>query len=360
MQQQLRRLWTAGLTVLAALALLGSAQTTCQRQQRSQTEALGTGDTMPTESPPQGWTVNTGTWGTDVDREETLSETAGYVIHLKSTSVQTEIESDFIGIASATRYFTGMLVRADRVLTDDKITLFLREYDSDKELIGTTTLHNAALAAANTWEWIGGHDADSDINTITNANTRYVKIAVRKPGRLFNAYVDTALLDRSQPSWAITNSSPTPPGQTIPAATWTPVTLDANIQSAGGVNTSVFPMRCGVSATGVVTGHVPGAYTITANSGLESLSDGVQVWLRLKVVSGTGIVIRYRYGAIGTSSAAGSTVLTNVSVTNEVLEPNDTVTLEIWHNDSVPRQVVEIGNVQHVYTYMTGDRNGRL
>lgn len=317
-----------------ALCLLASGFTECS--------AYDTEFSMTWPTPPSGWSVVTGSWTTDADRDESLSESGAYTLHLLDTSVATKLRSDFTPVEQSLQYFVNIRVRSDDITAGYTISVKAEQYATDKvTLVATASLYSGVPAAADTWEWVGSRFKP------LNSTVRWIRITVEKTTNTHNVYVDNISLEPQQPSWGKYLNS----NQSIGSGSWTTVTFDTDIDALSE------DVKIGYSS-GVVTAKINGAYSIGSTCTFSTLSDGDLVGIRIKHVQISGGTAFYTYGT--RMMAAGSTIMAvHVNAPNVILLAGGTVEIQVYHDHG--SAVNALGLVTtNKNCWFTGIRSGRL
>lgn len=222
---------------------------------------------MSNSAVPRGWHVTSGTLGTDVVFDNTASLSGGVTIRFPSTaSAIATVASDVMLIddpvptgasgLSTSDYAVRAHVYASSAAANKDLALSVGFYTIGMGAASTTVLFNNNLAAANTWQSIGG------VVSVPGGPTQYRKMRVflqRPTDYDFEAYVDSVELRRLPPYFRGTDSSGTFTSS-FASPTW--VQAYTNRLSESG---------------GVVTITQPGVYTASGSLQIhstDSLADG--------------------------------------------------------------------------------------
>jgi hypothetical protein len=264
---------------------------------------------MSSESPPSGWLVDTGVWGTDCDREETLNQTGNHSLHLKSTAVATKLVGPWIPVRGGwnNTYSAWALLQASSIAGGNTVTVKCQGYQDDRSTTTTAinVINASVLGAANTWEHWG------DTATFAS-NTRWARFEIEKAAQSFDVYIDFVNLEKF------------PPGGRVAGAAVT-------IASGAGWSTPNMPTQAWFSdvdfdaATERITVYIPGIYIITASTEWSDLVDGDYVEMRI-VENAAGVPIS-TYGTSCPVGAADTTRL--IASASKELVPNDTLELQV-------------------------------
>ncbi len=295
-------------------------------------------------TPPQGWELDVGIWGTDANREETIVVSGGYSVKFNSTAVATALVSPWIPIEDLLQSFYGALLRTDDVTAGYTITLKVDQYDHNRLFVGTSTMFTGVLDAIDTWQWVG--NIRSHLATIG-----WVRMRLEKTTDTHNVYVDNMLTERLQPSWGLYRDSL----QTIATGTWTTLATNSSLVAA---QSYFLTISRSVSAAGVVTIGPPGAYNFHSAIELDDFAAPGVLDIRLKLTPKGGGASRFRYGT-RSYLATGFGGRAVVSVTNEQLFPGDTAEVQIFQNSGFNVSTV-LPDTQHSYNHLTGSRIGKI
>lgn len=127
---------------------------------------------MP-DFPPDGWTVHTGTWGTDIDANVSTVYMGDSSIEFKNTAVASKLLSDFIEIPLGQPWAVDVTWRRT---ANTQLNVAVEIYDAAKALITTVTLGTTAPRIGNNiWE------SHRFVGTLSSDNrTRFVKVRIGK------------------------------------------------------------------------------------------------------------------------------------------------------------------------------------
>lgn len=277
---------------------------------------------MASKSPPSGWEVSSGTWGTDLDRDESTTLTGQAAVKFLSTGSGATILSPWIAVggidADPSAYIPERLgysfytrVKTDRANAGDNVTIKIYYYDKDRGLTSTSTIVNATTIATGKWQAYG--EAKHMLDDI-----RWVRFEVIKASPAFNLWIDSAVAVKLPPS-SVANSLGV--AETIPTATWTKVgDLNDGGNLAGSTET--------YGQIGQIDVAIPGYYIVTAQAEFSTLGDGEYAAIRIAYTDFNGNA--------QTSDAAyfhASLSFTMSLVTSAVLpiDANSTITMEVYH-----------------------------
>lgn len=275
---------------------------------------------MGSLSPPDGVTVLSGTWGTDMDRNESVVLSGNASLEFKSGTPADDpkISIDRIPVHKGTSaqaiYDVAVIMRATSVSSGTyTMTVEAELYNAAGTLQSTTTIHSGILTLADTWE------TKSAPVTVDGASDNYLVITCKKNNVAFTGYVDSIDVRRRPPSFEARQTS-----QTITTSTGTTMLWDESIiQTDFNYD----------AATGRATKIYSGVCVLTAQLYLgSSMPDGTDFFIRI-LDSTSGIV--------------GETLLTNgASATPYIIaacvDINDSASYyyaQVWHSAGSNRNV---------------------
>jgi len=162
-----------------------------------------------TTNPADGWSVYTGTWGTDFDRETSVLLGGQYSIKFISGTPADDptLVGDYRPVIPGMPYMASIWVRADSIAAGNTMTAFINWYTSEKVYISQSVIHNAVLGAANTWE------ERSAIFTAP-ATAAFARLFIRKNNTAFNGYYGFADFWRAPRSFLAYRSAAVPASPT--------------------------------------------------------------------------------------------------------------------------------------------------
>ena len=291
---------------------------------------------MGSQSPPDGWSIDDGEWGTDIDRD-TNSFTGTNSILFKSGGADVEFRSDFIPIANTVlagsaqvlgdQYFTFYtLAYASAIGASKRFRLRIEFYDSSGALIGSpSTIFDTGLTAINTWEAFGQND------TIVVSSPRYARLVYDRPAdRDFDLYIDVLDFRSSAPFIEATGTFSGSIGGGFQKVDLTAAALR-----------SFFTFD---ASTDEIICSLPGVYCITGSSLVEaSVADGDMFHTKLTFAPASGGTVDYPGSTVTIPRAivASNAIGLHVSVVIR-METGDAVSL--WHDP-------ESGNTANVLSF---------
>jgi len=138
------------------------------------------GDGMSTY-PPGGWSVDAGTWGTDMDRETSVVEAGANAIHyIDTATTSVRVASDYYPVVAGSPYRISALMQQDDISSQD-VTFSLAWFTAAKGYISGTFIFKDNLPDVDTWYELSG---------ILNApsTARFARILLGRATASFNAY----------------------------------------------------------------------------------------------------------------------------------------------------------------------------
>ncbi len=147
-----------------------------------------------TALPPDGWSITTGTWGTDADVDNgstyARSKTGSKTLLLKSTATATTVRSDRKQCTPNRTHDFSCELRASSISSGRTVTITVRWLDRSGTPLSTDTLHNAVLPACDYWVPIRAQLVPPD-------SARFVQFAFAKAAELFDVAVDRLIFEES-------------------------------------------------------------------------------------------------------------------------------------------------------------------
>lgn len=258
---------------------------------------------MTWRDPPKRWEIVTGTWGTDIDREESIIRTGSYGLVMENTAVATKIRSTWIPVQNGLDYLIAALAYTDNITWG--VTIKVEKYSSSRVYFGVDT-YSRTFATVSTWEWLGAEWRAS--------YTGFIKITIEKTANTHHVYLDRVIAERGPARLDVRKLNT----QGIPTSTWTTVEFETTTDY--GFNKSGTLYKC----------TVPGYYTMSASVHLDDLSDTTIAAIRIKVNDGSSPV--YYYGTrFGMPTTMEPILL--ISVEPILLLFGYTIEVEVWHNE---------------------------
>lgn len=165
---------------------------------------------MPSNAPPDGWLEESGEWGVDIDRDETLFITGTSSIKFSDTTpasdpvLASESTAGEVEDALNTTYVGQATIRADRNNAGDDVDVRI-ELSSDRlfssssfvfltkslRLVGPTPVD-----AIDTWQHIGER-----FKLLPAFGGNWLRMALTKANVNFNSFVDRSFLKKTPASW---------------------------------------------------------------------------------------------------------------------------------------------------------------
>lgn len=180
---------------------------------------------MTAPEAPHGWSMYSGTWGTDVDRESTVVRNGKYSIKFFPTAPGSDpgIVSDYIPVDPLDGYRLTWIQRSTSTNSAHKLKMAVEYFDSTKTSLGAaTTVYNFNVLAVDTWE-VPTYDIQPP------ATAAFARIIFTKTSSVsFTAYLASVDLAVCEPHLVVTKSS-----QLIPPITWTRIQFDTIVREFG-------------------------------------------------------------------------------------------------------------------------------
>lgn len=266
---------------------------------------------------PHGWEPIVGVAGTDFTVDPTQSETGNTSIKMLSTAVATEFQQAWIPLEGhrtgiGPEYYIEAMIRASSIAGGNTVTVEATTYLQDKVTsVGTLSIHNAVLVAANTWE------LKSKI--LASANAYWVRLRIVKAANAFNVWFDrvnTRRLPRSLRARRITSD--------LSMATGATAVL--NTASQAGITWD--------TSTGIGTIQVAGYYAMHVQFSLESMADATHMEPRLFVNGSVDRVLARTYNGSG-----GADLLIAAASTMRLFADGNTFHFTIVHDHGSARNL---------------------
>ena len=307
-----------------------------------------TGDDMTDTRVPAGWTMTTGTWGTDANRENSVVATGKFALRLDDTATATIMDGPYIAMSPDIPLSVGAYVRTDDVTAGHNVGTNFTDYDGNY-VQGNQWQWDDELSAADTWQWTGA-------NHVPASDAVWARFQVFKTTNAHNIYYDQMFVERHPPGWFRYHSGA---AQSVSSSTWT--TLDFDARADDPIGQSIPEVQCSWDSGNdqIVIGP-PGVYTIHSIIEFPTISDGTIVDIRLKTVSANALFgqTRYRYGQ--RLAAAGSqTVRIGVTTVADWYDSGDTIEVQVWHNEGSPISIPAGDDTDDTMSFQ-GTRFGKL
>lgn len=254
--------------------------------------------------PPDGWTVDSGTWGTDFDRNTAVTNLVGdSCIEFKPTATACKLLGPLTPIAEGDGY-RGEVYMAGSGSGTGSVYAFLDWYDKSQAYISQTSIGGYSCANSSWASLVGRATAPS--------NARYARIELYKPTTMTGSvYVDYTMLIQATDEARMTQGS----SQTIPASTWTDIVFDTG-GTLGRMSID--------TGTGRITPGRTGRYMVLAAATLTNLNNGDQVKLKSRLgYKGTELIM----------GGAGAVTLTLTSLEG-ITVLGTAMSIQVWHNSS--------------------------
>lgn len=259
---------------------------------------------MAFDNPPSNIHIVTGTWGTEVDREETvyLSGSSSVVMTgAGASAIAGPMTPVSAGINTDRDYEVSVTVRADSVAAGKTVALAIEWYDAAGANVATTTLRAAAvLTAANTWKILSYRTSS------IAATYKFARVLITKAASSFNLYVDEIQLLPTPPYISVTDSSLVTTAATWSAAAWSS-SYKSDFNFVSSVVSAIYQRVTVIQAV---------VYFVTG------VADGTEIGLRILIGGGVQSEQRFAVGAACTPSL--SCTLTHL------VAAGDAITVEVF------------------------------
>lgn len=219
---------------------------------------------MGTTNPPSGWSVGSGTWGTDMDQNTSVTVVGGYSIEFKATApgAAPYLISDYIPSEPNTPYLVRGLLRSARVNAGDIMEIGVGWYTSAKAFISWGTAFQDELDVINTWYEI------SDIEE-SPSTAAYRRVYVQKFDVGFQCFFDYAEAVKMPRTFLGYSTA----AQTCPQNVYVRMMLDTSEYNYGSMLVE--------GDTGSITAFADaggGQVTVTSNAHGLSNGDWIQIY----------------------------------------------------------------------------------
>jgi len=264
----------------------------------------GIGDEMTQPNPPVGYSMNAGTWGTDVDHDTTRFKTGDSAIKFMANAQATELVQ-IVGTPVA----VGDILRVSGWVNGDDTSvsgvLGVSWYNSSDTWLSYSPVLGAPVDAADTWEFKEGR-------VTAPANAAFARPVFGKDATAEALWWDSVFVEAVEPAFS--------------------AYLDANT-SYNTTDTIVYDVEqydfSGNydTATGIFTVPVDGVYIFTARLGCGGLTSGDSAVIMLQV-NGSDV-----FGANNLYATSAATIYSSFSC-HLILAAGDTVEIVLYENHS--------------------------
>ena len=228
---------------------------------------------------PDAWTIETGTWGTDLDLATGNADTNSGGISLKflPTTVATSVLSEIMPVEEGLLYSVSVLLKASRANVGDTITIQYNGFDADKSPIAAGgVIFNAVATNPGNFEYVGKIIASSTF-------LRFLQVRLSKAATDFTVFFDRVVLERIAPHSSVLNSAT---GLIADGAT-------RNMVFNSVVNASGFPLASAMltptPASGLITVNAPGMYQLEMRVVAEDFNNGDDLAIQFSPSLGVGL-----------------------------------------------------------------------
>jgi hypothetical protein len=220
-------------------------------------------------NPPDGWSIQSGTWGIDADTDFTYFITGDSSIKIMATSAEPIVHSPKFAVEPQHLYHVASALRADSV---DSVSLGITWYDSTETTLSSTSIVGGTLGAVNTWHYVGGYAFPP-----TNAAFADIRFNRLFAGDPFNLWIDQAIAAVA-PLWF---SSASAGNASLPDSTFTKVRYTQDIFDLAGLYDN--------SSSARMTAVRHGVWDFTASAQFDALADQKTAALQIKQ-NGTSVI----------------------------------------------------------------------
>lgn len=265
---------------------------------------------MGTTYPPDGWEVQVGTWGTDVDQDATVSLSGPYSIKFEDTTPANDpyLIQEPYPTTPGTPVSVTTVVRADSTTGSDHVIAKVLWYDSADAYLSASTVFDAAVTASSTWE------AKTAVITAPASAASY-RVVIGKTKTAFNVWFDSVESGDFPIGFRAYRTS----AQTFGTGASTKVQFDTENFDYGGAYDAATNHR--------FTAPIAGIYSVSANasSSLDTFTDGKVALLRIyKNGSFYSQEVRYASGT--------QTMALRVSEPAMLLDAGDQIEIYLYHD----------------------------
>lgn len=274
---------------------------------------------MAMNNPPDGKEMADGVWGTDADEDGSKSLTSGHSVKFISGTPSANprlIDIQYTPVEGDRSYVGQATFQADSTTGSNHVAYKVAFYDADKQWISTTTVFDAAVAVANTWE-----TARSTFAAPSSA--RWARTTMEKTNTAFNAWFDRTDFQRAIPGWGVKLAS----DYSVSASVTTQIPWDtADFTTDVALDTG----------TGDITIEVSGVYSIISNAYFQSMVDQDRMVIATYIVRAAGGT-DVNAGNVMFAGAAGHQSV--IAAALEELFVGDKVSIRISHTSSASRNI---------------------
>ena len=264
--------------------------------------------------PPGGWSVDAGTWGTDMDRETSVVEAGANAIHyIDTATTSVRVASDYYPVVAGSPYRISALMQQDDISSQD-VTFSLAWFTAAKGYISGTFIFKDNLPDVDTWYELSG---------ILNApsTARFARILLGRATASFNAYSAYAKIEPHPVCFSAYASGVDSIAVGLP---WTKLSLDTETHDYGSAFDAAANYRFTAPADGVYafSGRVSSA--ITAGDALSvALYKNAAIWKQGTHAYGTGNSVGAAVSVAGGLLARGDYVELYATVSGDGAHSSD-------------------------------------
>lgn len=284
---------------------------------------------------PQSFELVAGTWGTDIDRDETYVRNGQYSVKMIAAGgTDPEIRTDFYPFEPELCAYQATWIMQSRtsVLGTVRARVYFFKEDLTAASTSVANLTSFSNSAVNTWERFGERISSPP------SDARYMKFALDGILSTSDIYIGEMKIDKIAPWWELHQAS----NQSISASTWTKVQL-----TTGG-NTDYAGVTFDSANDLVSIGQINCNLSAHAQVQVQSLDNGSFCQLRIARGS-TGAV--YEYGPQVYNSTGGAA--NTYAVANWIGghdETDDDLWIEVYHDSAAARNIspMEFSGLVHI------------
>jgi len=226
---------------------------------------------MGTTYPPDKWTTYQATWGTDVDREETIVTQGqyGFVFNNTTPAADPQMVSPLRPVIPRMPYRLSAMIRASSIAAGNFVSLSVNWYTSAQAFISQVSAYNAVLAAAGTMYEISGV-------LTAPSNAAFAKIVLGKNNAAYYAYFSAIQFDRfPRCFWAYPSAN-----ENVATGTLTVVDLDSEQYDYGSVfNTTTYRFTAPCDGVWSLSGHATWEDILNGTRAIAFLYKNGALWL---------------------------------------------------------------------------------
>ena len=293
--------------------------------------AIGEQD-MSSEAPPSGWEIIDGVWGTDMDRDETVSLTGQATIKMLSGGGGATIISPWIAVGgdrdlslgpAQLGYSTFVRLKSSSATAGNNVTVTIHYYGRDRIIDSSSIIVNNVPTSAS-WDLFGeAYEYDTDI--------RWIRIEIEKSSASFDLWIDGVVVQKN-PAMGLYYTVIGDGSQAIPTGTWTPVSTSPA--------SPAWWTEEGLGVACTITVYPPGVYIITAQATFDDLLGQENAAIRVNWTdfNGNALTSVPTYSHASNNNAPLTVLTTFVAP----LDRGTTISMDVWHDGADDRDIGQI------------------